>query len=67
MSRPKKCTPQVEEVRPYVEGVAKNLVANWLSGIPFIQMTMTRQLLGGATWTRNHLWTAVPARRTRRT
>ena len=26
MSRPKKRTPQVEEVRPYVEGVAKNLV-----------------------------------------
>jgi hypothetical protein len=27
MPRPKKRTPQVEEVRPYVEGVAKNLVA----------------------------------------
>jgi hypothetical protein len=26
MSRPKKRTPQVEEVRPYVEGVAKHLV-----------------------------------------
>jgi hypothetical protein len=26
MARPKKRTPQVEEVRPYVEGVAKNLV-----------------------------------------
>lgn len=27
MARAKKRTPQVEEVRPYVEGVAKNLVA----------------------------------------
>ena len=27
MSRSKKRTPKVEEVRPYVEGVAKNLVA----------------------------------------
>lgn len=27
MARSKKRTPQVEEVRPYVEGVAKNLVA----------------------------------------
>jgi len=27
MPRSKKRTPQVEEVRPYVEGVAKNLVA----------------------------------------
>jgi hypothetical protein len=26
MARSKKRTPQVEEVRPYVEGVAKNLV-----------------------------------------
>ena len=26
MARFKKRTPQVEEVRPYVEGVAKNLV-----------------------------------------
>lgn len=26
MGRAKKCTPKVEEVRPYVEGVAKNLV-----------------------------------------
>jgi hypothetical protein len=26
MARSKKCTPQVEELRPYVEGVAKNLV-----------------------------------------
>jgi hypothetical protein len=26
MSRPKRRTPKVEEVRPYVEGVAKNLV-----------------------------------------
>ena len=26
MARPKKRTPQVEEVRPYVEGVAKNLI-----------------------------------------
>src|SRR5579859_7560927 len=26
MARPKKRTPQVEQVRPYVEGVAKNLV-----------------------------------------
>ena len=26
MARPKKRTPKVEEVRPYVEGVAKNLV-----------------------------------------
>jgi hypothetical protein len=26
MARAKKCTPKVEELRPYVEGVAKNLV-----------------------------------------
>ena len=26
MARAKKRTPQVEEVRPYVEGVAKNLI-----------------------------------------
>jgi hypothetical protein len=26
MARAKKCTPKVEEVRPYLEGVAKNLV-----------------------------------------
>jgi hypothetical protein len=26
MARAKKCTPRVEELRPYVEGVAKNLV-----------------------------------------
>jgi len=26
MARPKKRTPKVEEVRPYVEGIAKNLI-----------------------------------------